>query len=82
MNNSVWLYGYTTKQGTLAGSSFSGQEDLDWHKNSILWKLAVHQIFEIKEFLRNIVASWFVVIVLLLFSKTKNMDNFSLIDFL
>ena len=63
MNNSVWLYDYTIKQGTLAGSSFLGQEDLNWHKNSILGKLAVHQIFEIKEFLRNIVASWFVVIV-------------------
>ena len=29
MNNLVWLYGYTTKQGTLAGSSFLGQADLD-----------------------------------------------------
>lgn len=53
MNNSVWLYGYTTKQGTLAGSSFSGQAYLDLHNSGILGKLALCQIFEIKEFLEE-----------------------------
>lgn len=77
MNNSVWLCGYTTKQGTLAGSSFLGQPYLDLHNSGIPGKLAICQILEIKEFLEE----WshqLVCCYCYLFAavnKTKNMDN-------
>lgn len=56
MNNSVRLYSYTTKQGTLAGSSFSGQAYLDLHNSRSLGKRSLLRIFEIRVFrgMRNI----------------------------
>lgn len=69
MNNSVRLYSYTTKQGTLAGSSFSGQAYLDLHNSRSLGKLSLHQIFEIRAFrgMRNIAVSGFIVVFEVLF---------------
>lgn len=64
MNNSVRLCSYTTEQGTLAGSSFSGQAYLDLHNSRSLGKSSLHQIFEIRVFrgMRSITVSGFIVV--------------------
>lgn len=93
MNNSVRLCSYTTEQGTLAGSSFSGQAYLDLHNSRSLGKSSLHQIFEIRVFrgMRSITVSGFIVVfeVFFFFSVFKqsqdafwNVDDFPLIDFL
>lgn len=90
MNNSVRLYSYTTKQGTLAGSSFSGQAYLDLHNSRSLGKRSLLRIFEIRVFrgMRNILLLFLraFFFFLSIFKQSQdvfwNVDDFPLIDFL